>query len=206
MKNKSIILNVVLAIAVVLLGIKLNSNNTEAAGKEDAVLQNIATRTSIRAYQDKKVEKEKVDKMLRAGMAAPTAMNKQPWHFVVVDSRQVLDALSAANPHATMLKEAPLAIVVCGDMDKTIDGGGKDFWIQDCSAVTENILLAAHAMGLGAVWTGVYPAEDRCQAISKVLGLPETIIPLSCIVIGYPGENPQPKDKFKEDNISYNRY
>lgn len=206
MKNKAVILNVVLAIAVVLLGIKLNSKTSDNVDKEEAVLSNIATRTSIRDYQHKAVEKEKVEKMLRAGMAAPTAMNKQPWHFVVVDSRQVLDALSSANPHATMLKKAPLAIVVCGDMDKTIDGGGRDFWIQDCSAVTENILLAAHAMGLGAVWTGVYPAEDRCQAISKVLGLPETIIPLSCIVIGYPGENPQPKDKFKEDNISYNRY
>ena len=206
MKNKAVILNVVLAIAVVLLGIKLNSKTSESVDKEDAVLSNIATRTSIRDYQPKPVEKEKVEKMLRAGMAAPTAMNKQPWHFVVVDSRHVLDALSEANPHATMLKKAPLAIVVCGDMNKTIEGGGKDFWIQDCSAVTENILLAAHAMGLGAVWTGVYPAEDRCQAISKVLELPETIIPLSCIVIGYPGENPQPKDKFKEENISYNKY
>jgi len=142
--------------------------------------------------------------MLRATMAAPTAMNKQPWHFVVVDQRSVLDALSEANPYAKMIKKAPLAIVVCGDTEKMIEGGGRDFWIQDASAATENLLLAAHAMGLGAVWTGAYPAEDRCKAISKALSLPNNLIPLNMVVIGYPAEHPQPKDKFKEENISYN--
>lgn len=142
--------------------------------------------------------------MLRAAMAAPTAMNKQPWHFVVVDQRAVLDALSEANPYAKMLKKAPLAIVVCGDTEKMIEGGGRDFWIQDASAATENLLLAAHALGLGAVWTGAYPAEDRCKAISKALSLSDNLIPLNMVVIGYPAEHPQPKDKFKEENISYN--
>lgn len=211
MQNKSVILNFVLAIAVVVLGLRLVSgvahtdkSAAESANAEQAVLDNIATRTSIRDYDGRPVEKAKIEKMLRAAMAAPTAMNKQPWHFVVVDQRATLDALSEANPHAKMIKKASLVIVVCGDMDKTIEGGGRDFWIQDASAATENLLLAAHAMGLGAVWTGAYPAVDRCKAIAEVLSLPDNIVPLCMVVIGYPAESPQPKDKWKEENISYN--
>lgn len=213
MQNKSVILNIVLAIAVVVLGVRLvsgvahaNKSAAESASAEQAVLDNIATRTSIRDYDGRPVEKEKIEKMLRAAMAAPTAMNRQPWHFVVVDQRATLDMLSEANPHAKMIKKAPLVIVVCGDMDKAIEGGGRDFWIQDASAATENLLLAAHAMGLGAVWTGAYPSEERCQAISKALSLPDNLVPLCMVVIGYPAEHPQPKDKWKEENISYNVY
>lgn len=208
LQNKSIVLNVVLAIAVVVLGVRLVSGAEDAGEsqtQEQAVLDNIATRTSIRDYEARPVEKEKVEKMLRAAMAAPTAMNKQPWHFVVVDQRSVLDSLAAANPNAKMLLKAPLAIIVCGDMDKVIEGGGRDFWIQDASAATENLLLAAHAMGLGAVWTGAYPAEERCKAISAKLSLPDNLVPLNMIVIGYPAEHPQPKDKFKEENITFKR-
>ena len=105
-----------------------------------------------------------------------------------------------------MLRNAPLAIVVCGDMDKALDGKAKEYWIQDTSAATENILLAAHAMGLGAVWTGQWPMEDRYRQTQQVLGLPETIIPLSTIVIGYPDEDPAPKDKWNPANVSYNQY
>lgn len=213
LQNKSIVLNIVLAVVVVVLGVRLVSGETstentaselKAVNAEQAVLDNIATRTSIRNYEARKVEKEKIEKMLRAAMAAPTAMNKQPWHFVVVDKRDVLDALAEVNPYAKMLKKAPLAIVVCGDTDKMIEGGGRDFWIQDASAATENLLLAAHAMGLGAVWTGAYPSEERCKGISGALSLSDNLIPLNVIVIGYPAENPQPKEKFKEENFSYN--
>lgn len=206
LQNKSIVLNVVLAIVVVVLGVRLVSgveDTVESQTQEQVVLDNIATRTSIRDYEARPVEKEKVEKMLRAAMAAPTAMNKQPWHFVVVDQRSVLDSLAGANPYAKMLLKAPLAIVVCGDMDKVIEGGGRDFWIQDASAATENLLLAAHAMGLGAVWTGAYPSEDRCKAIGATLSLPDNLIPLNMVVIGYPAEHPQPKDKFKEENITF---
>lgn len=213
LKNKSIVLNFVLAAVVVVLSVKLVSkSDSDISGiepeisTEDVVLDNIATRTSIRNYTERSVEKEKVEKLLRAAMAAPTAMNRQPWHFVVIDSREVLDSLSAANPHAEMLKKAPLAIVVCGDMNKAIEGGGRDFWIQDASAATENLLLAAHALGLGAVWTGGYPIEERCQMLSRILNLPENLIPLDMVVIGYPAENPQPKDKFKQENITYNKF
>ncbi len=213
LQNKSVVLNIVLAIVVVVLSVRLASDKVtvdksadaqQSVNAEQAVLDNIATRTSIRDYEARPVEKEKIEKMLRAAMAAPTAMNKQPWHFVVVDQRNVLDALAGANPYAKMLKKAPLAIVVCGNTDKMIEGGGRDFWIQDASAATENLLLAAHAMGLGAVWTGAYPSEERCISISKVLSLSDNLIPLNMIVVGYPAEQLQPKQKFKEENISYN--
>ena len=213
LQNKSVVLNIVFAIVVVVLSVRLASDKAtvdksadaqQSVNAEQAVLDNIATRTSIRDYEARPVEKEKIEKMLRAAMAAPTAMNKQPWHFVVVDQRNVLDALAGANPYAKMLKKAPLAIVVCGNTDKMIEGGGRDFWIQDASAATENLLLAAHAMGLGAVWTGAYPSEERCISISKVLSLSDNLIPLNMIVVGYPAEHPQPKQKFKEENVSYN--
>lgn len=213
LQNKSVVLNIVLAIVVVVLSVRLASDKAtvdksadaqQSVNAEQVVLDNIATRTSVRDYEARPVEKEKIEKMLRAAMAAPTAMNKQPWHFVVVDQRNVLDALAGANPYAKMLKKAPLAIVVCGNTDKMIEGGGRDFWIQDASAATENLLLAAHAMGLGAVWTGAYPSEERCISISKVLSLSDNLIPLNMIVVGYPAEQPQPKQKFKEENISYN--
>ena len=213
LQNKSVVLNIVLAIVVVVLSVRLASDKAtvdksadaqQSVNAEQAVLDNIATRTSVRDYEARPVEKEKIVKMLRAAMAAPTAMNKQPWHFVVVDQRNVLDALAGANPYAKMLKKAPLAIVVCGNTDKMIEGGGRDFWIQDASAATENLLLAAHAMGLGAVWTGAYPSEERCISISKVLSLSDNLVPLNMIVVGYPAEQPQPKQKFKEENVSYN--
>ena len=213
LQNKSVVLNIVLAIVVVVLSVRLASDQAtvdksadaqQSVNAEQVVLDNIATRTSVRDYEARPVEKEKIEKMLRAAMAAPTAMNKQPWHFVVVDQRNVLDALAGANPYAKMLKKAPLAIVVCGNTDKMIEGGGRDFWIQDASAATENLLLAAHAMGLGAVWTGAYPSEERCISISKVLSLSDNLIPLNMIVVGYPAEQPQPKQKFKEEIISYN--
>lgn len=213
LQNKSVVLNIVLAIVVVVFSVRLASDKAtvdksadaqQSVNAEQVVLDNIATRTSVRDYEARPVEKEKIEKMLRAAMAAPTAMNKQPWHFVVVDQRNVLDALAGANPYAKMLKKAPLAIVVCGNTDKMIEGGGRDFWIQDASAATENLLLAAHAMGLGAVWTGAYPSEERCISISKVLSLSDNLIPLNMIVVGYPAEQPQPKQKFKEENISYN--
>ncbi len=173
---------------------------------EEIVLINIFTRTSVRSYTGQTVEACKIENMLRAGMSAPSAVNKQPWHFVVVTEREQLNALSQANPHAKMLESAPLAIIVCGNMKKALEGNACDFWIQDCSAATENILLAAHAMGLGAVWTGLYPGIERCLAVSEVIGAPEHIVPLSMIAIGYPSGENQPKDKWNTENISYDIY
>ena len=180
----------------------------ESAANTDgkAIVENIMTRTSIRNYTDQAISADTIETLLRAGMAAPTAVNKQPWHFVAVTDKEKLSGLATANPNAGMAAKAPLAIVVCGDMTKALEGGGRAFWIQDCSAATENILLAAHALGLGAVWTGTYPNEERVAAVSEVMKLPEYIIPLCTIVIGYPAESPAPKDKWKPENISYNEF
>ena len=176
--------------------------------KSDAqvAINNIMTRTSIRQYTDEPVSKENVETMLRAGMAAPTAVNRQPWHFVVINSKEKLAELAGDNPRGGMLKQAALAIVVCGNMDKALPGPGQGFWVQDCSAATENILLAANALGLGAVWTGLYPDENRAASVAKVLKLPQTFIPLCTILIGHPAEHPQPKDKWKPENVSYNEF
>lgn len=171
-----------------------------------AAINNIMTRTSIRQYTNESVSKTDIETMLRAGMAAPTAVNRQPWHFVVVTNREKLNALATANRGTGMAAKAPLAIVVCGDMQKTMQGTGQGFWVQDCSAATENILLAANALGLGAVWTGLYPNEERAAAVRDVLKAPENIVPLCAIVIGHPAEQPQPKDKWKPENVSYNEF
>ncbi len=203
MKATKILLALAVLALAVLLFLTRKGNKVD---KESIVLENIATRTSIRAYTEAPVEQAKIEKMLKAAMAAPTAMNKQPWHFVVVTDKDQLKALSETSPYSGMVAKAPLAIAVCGDMLKAMDGGGRDFWIQDASAATQNLLLAAHAMGLGAVWTGVYPDLDRCKSIAEVLSLPENIIPLNVVVIGYPAQNPTPKDKWKPANVSYNRY
>ena len=168
------------------------------------VIKNIMTRTSIRKYTDQPIKKADIETLLRAGMAAPTAVNKQPWHFVAVTDKAKLKELSGGR--GGMLEQCALAIVVCGNMEKAMPGKAREYWVQDCSAATENILLAAHALGLGAVWTGGYPMEDRMATISKALKLPETIIPLCTIVIGYPAESPTPKDKWKPENVSYNEF
>lgn len=180
--------------------------SAQQKAESDAAIKNIMTRTSVRKYTNETVTKVDIETMLRAGMAAPTAVNKQPWHFVVVTDREQLNALAAANRGTGMAAKAPLAIVVCGDMQKTLSGIGQGFWVQDCSAATENILLAANALGLGAVWTGLYPNEDRANAVRDIVKAPEHIVPLCTIVIGHPADNPTPKDKWKPENVSYNKF
>ena len=171
----------------------------ECCGKMSA-LDAIMTRTSVRKYKDQAVKPCCVEKMLRAAMAAPSAVNKQPWHFVVVTDRQLISQLSR------QAGQSPLLIVVCGDLSKAMQGKGQEYCIQDCSAATENLLLAAHAMGLGAVWTGQWPMDDRYKETQRLLSLPENIVPLATVVIGYPDEQTEPKDKWKPENVSYNKY
>ena len=185
-----------------------NENQETAANdldKGQAAIENIMTRTSVRQYKDQPVEQEKIDIMLKAAMAAPTAVNLQPWHFIVITDKQTIGLLSGQQP-----TNAPLLIAVCGDTDKTTTPDGKmklpDFWVEDVSAATENLLLAAHALGLGAVWTGVYPAMDRTAEVANVLNCPKNIVPMAVVRIGYPDESPEPKNKFKEENISYNKF
>ena len=138
--------------------------------------------------------------------AAPTAVNKQPWAFVVVDDRTVLDKLAAELPYAKMTAQAPLAIVVCGDLSKALNGEKDRYWMLDCSAASENLLLAAESMGLGAVWTAVYPENDRIAKVRSVLSLPDHIIPFNLIPVGYPQHREESKDKFKTENIHYNKW
>lgn len=175
----------------------------QSGDNSQAVIDNILTRTSVRQYQDKPVEEDKITTLLRAGMAAPSAVNKQPWFFYAVSNKATLEALAEANPNAKAVASAPLAIVVCGDTAKALEGVSQAFWIQDASAATENILLAAHGLGLGAVWTGTYPKQERCDAVAKVLDMPENLIPFCTIAIGYPAEAPTPKDKWKEENVKF---
>ena len=193
------IVTICLLLAMCVLSVSAQCENCS-----NEAIKNIMTRTSIRKYTDQPVSKTDIETLLRAGMAAPTAVNRQPWHFVAVTDKAKLKELSGGR--GGMLEQCALAIVVCGNMEKTMQGKGQEFWIQDCSAATENILLAANALGLGAVWTGGYPMEERVASISKALKLPETIIPLCTIVIGHPAESPTPKDKWKPENISYNEF
>jgi nitroreductase len=212
MKNKGKSLKVMafsLIVAAFMTGCNCNNpdSNTSVDNEvKDNAIETIMTRTSIRSFTDRAVSADTVEMLLRAGMAAPTAVNLQPWHFVVVNDRAKIDELGGNGRQSQMWHESPLVIVVCGNMEKAMEGVGQAFWVQDCSAATENILLAAHALGLGAVWTGCYPIEERVANISQVLGLPEHIVPLCAIVMGYPNESPQPKDKWKPENVSYNGF
>ena len=170
---------------------------------ENEVINNIMTRTSIRQYTNEPVSKADIETMLRAGMAAPTAVNKQPWHFVAVTDKDKLAELSGRRG---MIKQAGVAIVVCGNRDKALQGPAQAYWIQDCSAATENILLAAHGLGLGAVWTALYLRDERAKSAIEALKLPDHIVPLCAIIIGHPAENPEPKDKWLPENVSYNEF
>lgn len=180
------------------------STGASPSGKNKAY-DCIMTRTSIRDYSDKKISREQIDSLVRAAMAAPTAMNKQPWHIVVITDRAILDSIAANCPNIKMIQKAQLAIVVCGNLDKAIGGDGKDFWIQDCSAATENLLLAAHSMNLGAVWCGGYPIAERVKYISSLLKLPANLVPLNIIPIGYPASPQNPKEKFDSAAITWIR-
>ena len=194
-------------VPLVILALALScKERPEAPQWQNPALDNIFTRVSVRDYTSQKVEADKVDLMLRAGMAAPTARNTQPWHFLVVDDRAVLDAFAAVNFNKPKIDKCALAIVPCGDLSKAMEGVEQEFWVQDVSAATENILLAAHALGLGAVWTGLYPRQERVEDASRVFGLREHIVPLCAILIGYPAEQPAVKEKWNPLNVSYNQF
>ncbi len=163
-------------------------------------LEAIRTRRSVRRYQDKPVPEELVNQILAAAMSAPSACNAQPWHFVVITDRKTLEAVPQINPYAAMAAGAPLAILVCGDVDLELSAG---YWVVDCAAAVENFLLAAHVLGLGAVWTGVYPRQQRLDGFRRLLNLPEHVVPHSLIVLGYPAEQPASEDRFRPDRIHH---
>lgn len=207
-KNRIIQLaNLLLATALVVVLFKSNLKNEDKMKQnQEGTLEIIHQRKSVRNYTHQKITKAQLETLVKAGMAAPTAVNKQPWAFISIDDRETLDRLGNGLPYAKMLKKATAAIVVCGDMTKALKDWEQEFWIQDCSAASQNILLAAEAMGLGAVWTAAYPAKDRMATVTDLLNLPEHIIPLNVIPIGYPTGMEKPKDKWKPENLHWNKW
>ena len=164
-------------------------------------LEVIHNRKSVRHFTGQPVSKVQIETLLRAGMAAPTAVNRQPWAFYVVTKRETLDAMGEQLPYAKMLSQVGTAIVVCGDMEKAGNLKEQGYWVHDCAAATENILLAAESLGLGAVWTAAYPYDDRTSVVIKALNLPEYHIPLNVIPVGYPTGKDLPKNKWKPENV-----
>ena len=166
-------------------------------------MEAILSRRSIRKYNKKPVSDKKVKVFLKAAMSAPSAGNEQPWHFVVINDPQVLKTIPSFHNHAQMLKEASVAVLVCSD--KKLEKHG-EMWVQDCAAATENILIAVQAEGLGAVWLGIYPREERITGVRKLLNIPEHVMPFSLVSIGYPGEQKPWVNRYKASRIHHNQW
>lgn len=174
--------------------------NGKTGAAENATLKTIAERKSVRRYTEQKVSKDTIDLILRAGMAAPSSKDRRPWYFVVLDDREALDSLAAQLPYAKMLEHTQQAIVVCGDEEIS------ESWYLDCSAASQNILLAIESLGLAGVWTGVYPYPDRMIAVQECLGLPNHVFPLSVIPFGYSAGIEKTKDKYDAERIKWNQW
>jgi nitroreductase len=166
-------------------------------------LDAIHTRRSIRKFEDRAVSDELIQKLLAAAMQAPSARNQQPWQFVVIDDRELLGQIGQMFPNARMAQHAPLGILICGDLHEETSPG---YWVVDCAAAAENMLLAAHALGLGAVWTGVYPREQRMAGLSKLLGTPDHVIPHSLMIVGHAAEQVPPQSRYLPDRVRHNHW
>lgn len=167
------------------------------------VLEAIYTRRSVRDFKGDPIPEEDVHDLLRAGMQAPSARNEQPWHFIVIDDPELLHAIPDFHPASKMLLEAPLAILVCSDRKLEEKRAS---WLQDCSAATQNILLAAHAKGLGAVWLGIFPDSERIFGMQSLLALPKDVRPVTMVAVGYPASIPEPVDRFKSERVHNNQW
>ena len=163
-------------------------------------IDTIMNRKSVRTFERSKIERKDMDVILKAGMAAPSARNIQPWAFVVINDFKILDELAKGLPYAKMLRQAGAAIVVCGKEDKEL------FWITDCSAATQNILLAVEDLGLGAVWTAVFPDDNKVNFVRNFLNIPEEYVPLNVIPIGKPAGDEKPKNKYDANKIHVNKW
>ncbi len=200
-----------LAAALLIVSVRLaavSSHEKEGGDSASAAIDCIMTRASVRSYTGQQVPDSIVNKILRAGMAAPTAANQQPWQFVVVNDQSLKDSITAAFEYTKMVADCSFAVVVCGDMDNLFKGDIPDggFWVEDCSAASENMLLAAHALGIGGVWCGIYPLKDREQRLHSILNLPAGLTPLNVMAFGYPAADVSPKDKWKPSKIHYNAF
>ena len=166
-------------------------------------LETILTRRSIRNYTDRSINKDEYIQLIKAAVSAPSAGNQQPWQLVIIQDKNILEKVLEFHPNAKMLIEAQGAILICGDLSKE---KYKGFWVQDCAAAAQNLLLAAHSMGLGACWLGIYPREDRVVGMKKLIAIPEKIIPLALVSIGYPAEEKPPSDRFTESFVHYEKW
>ena len=166
-----------------------------------AVSDVIHSRKSVRSFTDRQVTGEDLEKLVRAGMAAPTGKNLQPWIFYVITNKQILEQLGNELPTAKMLGSVNSAIMVCGDLSKADTSTYRNYWVMDCSVASENILLAAESMGFGACWTAVFPYDSRISTVRKIIELPGNLIPLNIIPVGYPTGEESPKDKWKPENM-----
>ena len=188
------------AAPALLLAAKARAGDAPAA--LDA-LTAIKTRRSVRAYTAEPVSDALVEEILRCGMQAPSACNEQPWQFVVLRDKAILAKVGGINPYAAYAKNAPVAILVAGDQALDKCGG---YWIEDTSACAENMLLAAHALGLGAVWTGIFPLPERVAAFRALLKMPETVTPMALLVMGHPAEHPAPQDRYRPDRVHHDMW
>lgn len=173
---------------------------------DDPVIKNILTRRSVRKYTGKPVSRESLAVLARAGMAAPTSRDTRHFFFVIVDDALVIEKMNAGLPYAKMLSTARHAVVVCSDLNVAYGGKEIDYWLQDSSAAAENVLLAAHAMGLGACWTGVHPRSERVAFLRGLMNIPEHVMPLCVIAIGYPAGEEKPRDKFDPQHVYWNAW
>ena len=163
----------------------------------------ILERRSVRRFTAQAVEENDVRKLLEAGMAAPSAGNERPWHFVVIRDRAALESIMGVHPYAEMLRQCAGAILVCGDPSLEKYPG---FWVQDCSAATENVLLMAVQLGLGSVWLGMYPIEERVNGLRKLFGIPEEVVPFSLVPYGHPAEERKVVDRYDGERVHMERW
>lgn len=163
----------------------------------------IKERRSIRSFKDEDVSDEEIYELLEAAMLAPSAGNEQPWHFIIVDDEEIINEIPKIHPYSKMITQVNKAILVCADINNTKYEG---YWVQDCSAATENILLKAVDLGLGTVWLGIYPDEERVAKFKNLFELPGNIIPVSLIPVGYPDVDKETPNRLKENRIHRNKW
>ena len=206
----------VILIMIALLVMTAGCCKNEGPAQKGA-LEVIKARTSIRSFTGEKLSEEQINTLLDAAMAAPTDANIQPWRFIVITDDEIKAGLYQGEVHKKMVTTAGAVIIVCGETTRMVKphDAGEDaelverpnkYWFEDCSAATENLLLAATALDLGAVWLSCYPTERIVDRIRTYLGIPEGVTPLAIVPVGVPDERPEPKDKWNPDNIHYNRW
>ena len=214
--KKSLIIAAFAAFSFTMASCCCDKENTPSTSNADAAINTIMQRKSVRSYTSDTISAEMMDKMLRAAVAAPSGMDVRPWHIVVMTDKSQYDTLFAGNFNMEKFKQSAAVVIFCADTtvtraprenpDAPAVTMPNSIWRDDMGACTENFLLAAEALGLGAVWTACYPFHDRMDPVAQYLNLPGNIVPYSIVPVGYPAGDEQPKDKWDEQRIHYNRW